>query len=419
MASQRIYYGYWLILAAFVAQFVAVGALNYVIGPFFIPMTEDLGWNRAEFTLSRTLGQVIMAITGFLIGSRIDRLGPKKFMLAGCVILSASLFSTAYIQTLWQWILLNGIALTVGSSLIGNLVVNVTLSKWFVNLRGRAIALAAMGVSFAGILLTPLTTLIIDQLHWRAAWQVLGLGTLILVIPVALSMRRAPEDHGLLPDGGIMLKDALRQARITADYDNSLTRREALRTPAFYLLVLAFGLFVITIQVMLLQTVPLMTDAGYSRNTAAFMIALASIPALLSKPVWGWLIDELQPKPLASCSAAITAVSLVMIVYGIGLHADLWIYTGFLLLGLGWGGMIPLQEVIWGSFFGRRYLGAVRSAALPLALLFPAGAPLATSYYYDQVGNYDGAILAVAGANLISALLILAIPKPDKTQSAG
>jgi len=82
------------------------------------------------------------------------------------------------------------------------------------------------------------------------------------------------------------------------------------------------------------------------------------------------------------------------------------------LMGFGWGGMIPLQEVIWARFFGRRYLGAVRSAALPLSLLFTAGSPLATSYYFDVVGNYDGAIIAVGISNLVAAALILSIPNP-------
>ncbi len=85
---------------------------------------------------------------------------------------------------------------------------------------------------------------------------------------------------------------------------------------------------------------------------------------------------------------------------------------GFSLLGLGWGGMIPLQEVIWASFFGRRYLGAVRSAAMPFTIFLTAGAPIATSYYFDVVGNYDGAILLVGAANLLSAIMILTLREP-------
>ena len=416
--DNQIYYGYWLIAAAFVAQFVSVGVQNYVIGPFMIPMTEELGWTRAEYTIPRTLGQVMMAFTGFVVGGYVDRHGAKRFMLAGVFILAIALYLLGLIEYLWQWIILNGLVLTVGAALIGNLVVNVTLAKWFVDFRGRAIAFAAMGVSFAGVILTPAVTFIIDSEGWRVAWQLLAFGALICVIPVSLCMRRAPEDYGLLPDG--MTEEDVQAGKATKamqDFTNSMTRREALHTTSFYLLVLAFGLFGITIAVMLLQTVPFMTDAGYSRTTAAMMITVASIPALLSKPIWGWLIDDLQPIPLAATSAALTAASLFIIVFTVQAGATFWVFAGFAILGLGWGGMIPLQEVIWASFFGRRYLGSVRSAALPFSLLLTAGVPLATSYYYDVVGNYDGAIITVAIANLISAAIILAIPRPRKPRS--
>ena len=175
--ATAIYYGYWLIVAAFMAQFVAAGVQNYIIGPFMIPMTESLGWTRTEFTLPRSLGQIIMAMTGFLIGGYVDRFGARRFMLAGTLILGAALFAMAYVSELWHWVLLNGIALTFGAALIGNLVVNVTLAKWFVNFRGRAIAFAAMGVSFAGILLTPLATWLIDDFGWRTTWKILALIT--------------------------------------------------------------------------------------------------------------------------------------------------------------------------------------------------------------------------------------------------
>jgi sugar phosphate permease len=414
-ANHRIYYGYWLILAAFIAQFVSVGVQNYVIGPFMIPMTEELGWTRAQYTIPRTIGQVIMAITGFIIGGYVDRLGAKRFMFVGISVLAVALFLLSKITTLWHWVVLNGLVLTVGAALIGNLVVNITLAKWFVDFRGRAVAFAAMGISFAGVLLTPITTLIIDTQGWRAAWQILSIGAFVCVIPVAFTMRRAPEDFGLHPDG--RSDEEVRSgktANAILDYENSMTRRQAVRTSSFYMLVLAFGLFVITIQVMLLQTVPMLTDAGYSRISAAAMITVASIPAFISKPIWGWLIDGLEPKPLAATSAALTAIALFIIVFAIESSSMGWTYAGFILLGIGWGGMIPLQEVIWASFFGRRYIGSVRSAALPFTLLFTAAAPLATSYYYDVVGNYNGAILLVAAANLLSAVMILAIPHPGR-----
>ena len=406
-------FGYWRIGAAFVAQFVSVGVQNYVFGAFMTPMIEEFGWSRTEYSLPRTAGQFVMAFTGFIIGTYVDRYGGRPFMLAGIVVLCASLLALSGVENLLQWVLLNGLVLTIGAAMIGNLVVNVTLAKWFVEFRGRAIAFSAMGVSFAGVVLTPVMTLIIDAWGWRAAWQVLAIGAAVLIVPVSTLMRRAPEDYGLHPDGKSDTQVAAGDAQqAMTDFAKSLTRQQALRTMSFYLLVLAFGLFLVTISVMLLQTIPYMTDAGYSRPIAALMITVASIPAFLSKPIWGILIDRLNAKPLAAAGAAITGVAMFIIVFSVQVRADIWVYSGFFLLGCGWGGMIPLQEVIWASFFGRRYLGAVRSAALPFSFLISAGAPLAASYYFDIIGNYDGILLAVAASNLLSAAMLLLIPPP-------
>ena len=283
---QKIYFGYWLIIGAFFAEFMSVGVQNYVVGPFMIPMSEEFNWTRAEYTLPRTIGGFVTALTGFIVGAYLDQWGPRRFMLAGALILSLALYFLSEINQLWHWVILNGVVLTVGSALIGNLVVNVTLIKWFVDFRGRAIALAAMGISFAGVILTPLTTWAIDTYSWRFAWQLLALGTFIVVIPAALLMRRTPEDYGLRPDGRSnqdYRKGLTKKA--TIDFNRSLTRRQALKSRTFYSLVIAFTLFTVTIHVMLLQTVPFMTDAGYDRTTAALMITTISVPAMLAKPV--------------------------------------------------------------------------------------------------------------------------------------
>lgn len=408
-----MFYGYWIVALSFTAQFVTLGIYSYVLGPFMIPMIEALDWSRSEYTIPRAIAQLVMGLTGFFIGAYVDRFGGRRLMLIGASVLTVSLALHSQITTLWQWVILNGFVLTVGCALAGNLVVNVTLAKWFVEKRGRAVAWSAMGVSFAGIIITPAITVVIDQWDWQTGWLVLAVFTAIVLFPVAAFMRRAPEDFGWHPDGKTDTEIAAGAgARAAADFAQSFTRRQALRTVSFYGLVVAFGFFSINIVVMLLQSVPYLTDAGFSRDEAAFLIVVASIPAMLSKPIWGYFIDRLAPKPLAALGAVVTGGALFVIVTAVSSGWVPGVYVGFFLLGTGWGGMIPLQEVIWASFFGRRYLGAVRSAGLPFALLFGALAPWLVSYYHDQVGNYDGALLVVATLNVMSGVMLLFVPSP-------
>jgi MFS family permease len=414
-----VYYGYWLVGAAFVAQFVSVGSQNYVIGVFLKPMTDEMGWTRSEFTLSRTIGQVVMAFTGFFIGAYVDRRGGRRLMLAGITVLSIALFLCGSVQTLWQWLVLNGLMLTAGAAMVGNLVVNVTLSKWFVEKRGQVIGIAAMGVSFAGVVLPPLMTAVVEAWGWRAAWRLLAIFAAALIYPISLLMRRAPEDYGVYPDGRSAAQVAAGLGQAAArDFATSLTRAQALRTPSFYFVVLAFGLFALSIGVMLLQTIAFLTDAGYSRATASLMMTLTSIPALVTKPVWGYFIDKTDPKRLASLGAALNGLALVVIVAGVRSGADAVVYLGFFTLGCGWGGLIPLQEVVWASFFGRRHLGAVRSAGMPFSIVLSAGGPLFTSAYYDAVGSYDGAFQTIAASSMLAAVLMLMVRRPTRPDSA-
>ena len=408
--SSRLYYGYYIILAGFITQFVSVGMANYVVGAFMIPMTEEFGWTRAEFSASRSIGQMVMAFTGFLIGAQIDKYGGRRFILIGGAILVAALLGLSQVQSLTHWLLLNGLALTAGAAMIGNLVVNVTLGKWFVERRGRAVALAGMGISLSGIVLPVLATYWVDLYGWRTSWQLLALGAGIMTLPMAFVVRRAPEDFGWHPDGISPDQVSAGQgAAASADFANSMTRAQAMRTSTFYTLVLAFGLFQISITVMLLQTIPLMTDAGYSRFVASSMISLASVPAFLSKPVWGMLIDRYSPKKLAAIGAALTGSAVLVIVYSTSNTLDAWVYTGFIMMGFGWGGLLPLQEVIWATTFGRRYLGSVRSTAFPFVLGMAALGPVLVASYYDRVGNYDLALALIALCNLGSAILLVRI----------
>ena len=416
----RIYFGWWLVGAAFVAQLIAVGAQNYVFGAFQTPMTTELDWSSSQYVAARTIGMALFALTGLLIGTYVDRNGGRRLMRVGAVILGVAMLGQSFVQELWQWWLLNGVILTSGAAMTGNLVVNVTVAKWFVELRGRASGIASMGVSFAGISITPFATLLIDEVGWREAWRWLALGAVLILIPVSFLMRRTPEDHGLYPDGKSAEEVASGGgARAADDYATSMTRAQAVRTRSFYLIVSAFGLGVLSVGVILINAIPYMEDAGYSRTTAALMITVVSIPAMLTKPVWGYLIDRVDAKQMSMVGFVVSGISLMFLVASVRAQADLLVYTAFFALGVGWGGLIPLQEVVWASFYGRRYLGAVRSAGMPFSLLLSASGPLLAAAYFDRVGNYDGAFLAVAAAALAGAVLLGLASKPSRPEAGS
>jgi sugar phosphate permease len=250
-----------------------------------------------------------------------------------------------------------------------------------------------------------------DEFGWRDGWRAMAAVSVLLLVPVSFLMRRRPEDHGLLPDG-VKPGGAEAEAEADADYANSFTRGEALRTSTLYLVILAFGLAVIGVFVVLSQTIPFLTDAAFSRPTAALMSSLMSLPALVSKPLWGLAVERVNPKPMAAAGFAISALAMLIILGAARTESTPLVASGYFLMGAGIGGQVPIQEVIWASYFGRRHLGAIRGVAMPFSLGIGAGAPLAVAAYFDAVGNYDGAFLAVAVLWAASAVLVMLVRRP-------
>lgn len=412
----RLFYGWWIVLAALLAQFVAVGTQAPVSGAFLVPMTEELGWARGEFAIATSVGTFVSAIIGFFIGVYVDRYGARPLMVIGATIIGGTLMAISRVDELWQFILLRGVIFTVGFVLIGNLVVNVTLSKWFVRRRGWAISIASIGVSLGSVVITPIMVRLVDEIGWRDAWMVMGVGAWALIYPTALIMRREPEDYGLLPDGARSeeLKDAdlIEEARL--DFVNSFTRGEAVRTFAMWFLVIAFGFGMVGLISVMFHAIPFMTDSGFTRSEAGFVFSFMGVAALVSKFVWGWWMQRFFPRGLAALSFVISGGGVLLMLPASETGSLELMAAAFFTFGFGVGGMIPLQEFIWASFFGRRHLGAVRSAAMPASIIFAAGGPIFAGVWNDVVGNYDGALLTfVAMWGVATVLVMLArAPKP-------
>src|SRR5262245_34288425 len=129
MTQTRFYYGWIIVVAAFLAMFTTSAVTSNSKSVFLTPMTHDLGWSRADFTWGQTIGTFIMSGACFVVGSYLDAKGPRVFMLGGGACLAASVIAMSQVDTLWQYLVLRCVGMTIGTIMIGNLVVNTTVSK--------------------------------------------------------------------------------------------------------------------------------------------------------------------------------------------------------------------------------------------------------------------------------------------------
>lgn len=410
-----LYYGWWIVIGAAVAQFVAMGqnqATNLILGP----MTADLGWTRTEFILPTSIGVLFSGVIGFFIGAQVDRRGARPLLIIGTIISSTALILLAYVTELWQFWLLRGVLLVAGNVMVGNLVVNSTISKWFVDRRGWAISMAALGVSGWSVLGTQLLRPVVDDYGWRVGWLTLGVGSLVLLL-VAMVMRRQPEDHGLLPDGrrasdGDTAGGRASIQRAADDFANSFTRGQAARTPQLWLLVLAFGFALTGMTALFAHMLQFFVDAGFTRTEAAFFYSTQGAFSLLAKFVWGSAMQRFPARFLVALAFTIAGASTLGLVLTV--QDAPWQVVAALSAtwGLGTGGMIPLSEFVWASYFGRRHIGAVRGLGMPFTVMLTSFGPLYASRVFDVTGSYDIAMFTFVGLWFAGALLILTARRP-------
>ncbi len=413
---RRVFWGWYIVAGAVVAQFAAMGAGGAIAGVFLRPMTEDLGWTAAEYAFGGSAAFLLAGIAGFVIGPFIDRCGARPLMLVGACVYAVALFAMSRVEELWQFIALSMIVGGAGFSMVGPLVVNATLSKWFVVRRGWAIALGSSGISLSGLIMPLTMTYIVDSAGWREAYAILALVIFVIVVPVALVMRRRPEDYGLLPDGlepgsnaGVDRSAAEAQER---DAANSYTRGEALRTPAIWLLIVGYGLNTMALTAVLVHAIPFMTDNGFTRTEAALAIAVNGGANLSSKFVWGYFLQRVHVRNLGATALSISATGVVTMLIAAQLGALPLMFLGFFFWGFGFGGTVPLSEFIWAKYFGRVHIGAVRGVAAPFTIAFGALGPVLGGLYFDAVGSYEGVFAAFVVAYLSGAVAILASREP-------
>jgi cyanate permease len=255
-------------------------------------------------------------------------------------------------------------------------------------------------------------------LGWRHTWSVFGIMTIILVIfPAIVFMRRSPEEMGLYPDGirtdpsEVSESQRKTASQSKTDVDTVWTRREITRTSAFWLLCVTFGMANVGIAGLNLHVFAHITDMGYPSFIAATVMSIIAFTQLGSTLVWGFLSERWEIRKTTMLMFMIQAVGLGL---AISTRALLPIYIGFFFYGVGLGGSLVLQEVIWATYYGRLSLGTVRGLAMLITLAFgAAGAPF-FGFLFDATGSYLISFVLFALALLGSALLSLLARPPRK-----
>ena len=419
LAPGKIYYGWWILAGAILAQFTATSTGQMVSGVFLDPLVEELDIKVWQFAAAVSLATAFGAIAVVVIGPLVDRLGPRRLMLAGAAFCAFGLIGLSLQATIVFFFLFQAISRALGVNLFSGLVINATLIKWFIVRRGWALAIGSAGVSLAGIITPIAMTGIVDNFGWRFGYLALAGAVLAIIIPVALVMRRQPEDMGLLPDGAHLSGDSgvaeeRTRAALAADDLQTHTRRQAMETPGFWLLALGYGLNSAALGSVVLYAIPFATSVGFARSVAAAGLGINGVGNLTAKAVWGWGLQRFDARRLAGAAFSTSASGVLLMVVAGEAHNTLLLMIGFYMYGFGYGGTIPIGSFLWARYFGRRHIGAIRGVGRPITLVFSTSGPIATGAFFDVTGSYVGAFLILALVYVLGAIVVnlSKVPRP-------
>lgn len=394
-------YGWVVVGAGAVITCVAMGAM-FSLPVYLQPMGDDTGWSRAGISFAMTIGFIVMGVAGFGWGALSDRIGARPVVLMAAVLLGAGLVIASQANDLLTFqIAYGGLVGASGGAFFAPIMAATV--GWFEKHRSLAVSLVSVGGGVAPMVVTPFAALLIESQGWRATMFMIALGALAIAIPAALLIRRAPEQAtGPAPAPA----GADTAAAPSPQRSNALA---ALRSPQFIILATTFFLCCAAHSGPIFHTVSYAMLCGAPALIAASIYSVEGVAGLLGRVAFGVAADRLGVRRVLVAGLLLQAV---------GIHAYIYVsemtgfYTLAVILGLAYGGVMPLYAVLARDYFGPRVMGTVLGAATMTSSIGMAFGPVGGGWLFDTFGNYMWLYIASAAVGLAAAGMALAFPRP-------
>jgi MFS family permease len=395
----------WVIVAAGgVIGCVAIGCL-FSLPVFIIPIAGETGWSRTGISGAMTIAFLTMAVGSIGWGMLTDRIGPRAVVLAGAVLLSVSLYGLSLVTSLAANQAIYGIL--IGGSMAAFFApLMATVTGWFDTHRSLAVSLVSAGMGMAPVTMSPLAAYLIAHHDWRSSYQIIAVIAAVVLIPLALLIRRPPA-----------LAGGAAQAPSDVPGQQAMSTRDALLSAPF--IVLAFTNFFCcaTHSGPIFHTVSYAIACGIPAMTAVTIYSVEGIAGMAGRLGFGVLADRFGAKMLLVIGLLVQAFGALGYFFAHDLAAFYSVATVF---GFVYAGTMPLYAVLARENFPLRLMGTIIGGTSMAGSLGMATGPLFGGWIFDTTGNYGWLYIASFGMG-IGAFLIAMLFRPfsEVLQPAG
>jgi len=363
----------WLLLTASFITFTVSAACMQSYTVFLVAFIEEFGWSRAQSSVAYSVSQMVNGATSPLVGVLVDRLGPRRLVLMGGVLLALGLFISSYFDALWQLILLYGVVMTLGANCLGLVVFIPMLSRHFVRNRGTAVAVVQSANGFARAFSAPLAQVLITGFGWRGAYLAQSAFMAAAVLPLAALF---------------LGTEPVRTVGAQAAPRASWTVRRAMRTPHFWLLFLVYVFTGLGSFLVALHQLAFAVTVGFDKLYAASVLGLGAFLSLPGVILTGWLSDRIgrELSAVITYGTSIFGVVCALFISSPDQYLLLWLHACF--FGLTWGARGPAITAKTADLFPGPQLGTILGAITMGTGVGSALGSWLAGWTFDVTGSY-------------------------------
>ncbi|MFP4474483.1 MAG: MFS transporter [Desulfatibacillaceae bacterium] len=421
--GSRVFFGWWIVGVALLANLITTGTHFYVFNVFMDPLCDARGWTREQINLGLAVGGIVGLFSQLIHGTVVMRTGPRVYMGLGAVISGFTFMAMGRVTDIYAFSALY-VLLFFSNGAFSGIVASSAVNSWFVKKRGRALGIATMGISLAGMVLPPVARALNDSLGLEQAFFWLGV-MLLATAPLSwIVIRNQPEEYGLYPDGldeppeeeheiplgGLMANPAAVSSKAPVAWPVA----KLVKSSAFWMVGFSFAMAMAGVVGVMSQMTPRFMDLGFDKNTAVGLLAAAALCGAAGKFCWGALCDVFEARRVACVMMVVNAAGIA-----IGLFAGSLGLPGAvafaLVYGFGMGGVLATLPVLVADMFGRlAFTSVLRFMALFLILqnagFYIMGKSTALT------GSYDTAYAVFLVLNAVGAVMVALArrPMPEK-----
>ena len=390
----------WLSMVAALIICICAG-FGYAWSVLQTPIIAVHQWPDSQVSLTYTITVLCSTMAPLLFGAVIRKLNTRTCVVVGAVLIGVGLFCTGWMSGgVWQLYLCYGVLSGLGTGFVYPTLMSYVV-RLFPEKSGMASGLGTAAYGSGAIIWAPVASALIEGVSLRAAFCVLGVGFLVVILAGAFLLREPPEGFRESLCGTAGPKAAQSEGV-------NLRRSEMVKTLPFYMMVVIFTCGLVAGVIVISQASPILQSAyGFTAGSAAVFVSVFAACNMAGRFLWGSLSDRMGIRQVMIAVFVVCILSMVVlalvgntVVAVIAMAVAASCYGGFASV------LTPLTAKVFGAKYVTENYG-VMYIVFGLASLI--GPVLAVQFKAAGGGSYTGAFVAAAVLAALGLVLTLAV----------